>query len=69
MKQINIRVVPNASKNEVIGEEESGILKVRMTAEATEGKANKAVIEVLADHLGVKKSQIRILRGEKSRDK
>lgn len=68
MKQISVRVVPNASRNEVI-EEESGALKVRVTAKATEGKANKAVIEVLADYFGVRKGQVRILRGEKSRDK
>jgi uncharacterized protein len=67
MRQIIIRAVPNASKNEVI--EEEGIFKVRVTAKATDGKANKAVIETLADYFGIKRNQIRILRGEKSRDK
>ena len=68
MKQIRAVVIPNASRNEVI-EEEDGSLKVRVTAKATEGKANKAVIEVLADYFGVKKSQVMILSGEKSRNK
>lgn len=68
MRTVSVRVIPNASKNEVI-KGEDGILKVRVTAKATEGKANKAVIEVLADYFGVRKGQVRILRGEKSRDK
>jgi uncharacterized protein YggU (UPF0235/DUF167 family) len=55
MRQIIIRAVPNASKNEVI--EEGGIFKVRVTAKATYGKANKAVIDVLADYFGVKKNR------------
>jgi uncharacterized protein (TIGR00251 family) len=67
MKQINIRVVTNASINEVIGE--GGSFKVRVTAKATYGKANKAVIEVLADYFGLKKNQVRILKGEKSKQK
>lgn len=68
MKQLKIRVIPNASRNEVIVED-GGKLKVRVTAKATEGKANKAVIEVLADYFGVKKSKVTLLQGEKSRDK
>ena len=68
MRQVKIRVVPNASRNEVI-EEPDGSLKVRVNAKAIEGKANKAVIEVLAEHFGVKKSQVRILAGEKGREK
>jgi uncharacterized protein (TIGR00251 family) len=67
MKQITIRAIPNASRNEVIVE--GGTFKVRVTAKATDGKVNKAVIEVLADHFGVKKNRVRILKGEKSRDK
>jgi len=67
MKQIHIWVVPNSSRNEVV--EEGGIFKVRGTAKAIDGKANKAVIDVLADYFGLKKGQVRILRGEKSREK
>ncbi len=67
MKAINIRVIPNAKENKVIPADNG--LKVRVTAPAFGGKANKAVIEVLAKHLGVRKSDIRITRGEKSREK
>ncbi len=67
MKVINIRVIPNAKKNDVSAEE--GKLKVRVKAPAVGGKANKAMIEVLAEFFNVKKSDIRIIKGEKSREK
>ncbi|MGC9310531.1 MAG: DUF167 domain-containing protein [Candidatus Aenigmatarchaeota archaeon] len=66
--EVRIRVVPNASKDEVI-EEPDGSLKVRVAARAVEGKANRAVIEVLAKHFGIRKNKIEILRGEKGREK
>jgi len=65
--RLNIRVVPNAKRNKVV--EEPGRLKVYLTAPAIEGKANNALLEFLAEHLGVKRSALTIIRGEKSRDK
>ncbi len=67
-RTINIRVTPNAGKNEV-SEEEGGNLKVRVAASAERGKANKMAIKLLAKFLGVKTGDIRIVRGHKSRDK
>jgi uncharacterized protein (TIGR00251 family) len=67
MVKINIRIIPNARKTAVI--EEDGRLKVYVTAPAVDGKANAALILLLAKHLKVKKSNIEILRGEKSRNK
>lgn len=49
--------------------EEAGKLKVYLTAPAVEGKANQALMEYLSEHFKVKKNQIRIIRGEKSREK
>ena len=60
-------MVPRAKKNEVI--EEAGRYKVYVTAPATEGRANRAVIELLADYFGLKRSQIHLVQGEKSRNK
>lgn len=40
-----------------------------MQAPALDGRANKAVVEVLAEFYKVKKSSVRIIRGEKSREK
>ncbi len=67
MKVLNVRVIPNAKKNAV--SEERGKLKVHVSAPALDGKANKAMIEVLAEHFKTKKSDVRIVRGEKSREK
>jgi len=65
--RLNIKVVPNARQNKIV--EETGRLKVYLTAPPVGGKANKALIEFLAEHFGVKKNQIKIVRGEKSREK
>jgi uncharacterized protein (TIGR00251 family) len=43
--------------------------KVYLTAPAIEGRANEALINILADHLQVRRSEVQIIRGEKSRDK
>ena len=67
MKVISIKVIPNAKKNKI--SDEDGKLKVRVNAPAVGGKANKAVVEVLAGFFEVKKKDIRIIRGEKSREK
>ncbi len=64
---LNIRVIPKASKN-LIKKENRG-LKVYLTKPAQDGLANKQLIELLADYLNIKKHQIRIIKGEKSRDK
>jgi uncharacterized protein (TIGR00251 family) len=64
---VNIRVVPRAKQNKVV--EAAGRLKVYLTAPPVEGKANELLIEVLAGHFGVKKRQLRLIRGEKGRDK
>ena len=67
MKVINVRVIAHAKKNEVLQQE--GGLKVRVQVPAVDGKANKALIEVLAKFFKVKKRNIMIIRGERSRDK
>ena len=67
MKVINVRVIPKAKKNNVSEERER--VKVHVTAPAVGGKANRAVIEVLAGYFKIKKNNIRIIKGEKSREK
>jgi uncharacterized protein (TIGR00251 family) len=67
MKTLQVRVIPNAKRNMVL--EEEGRLKVYLTVPPAEGRANKALIELLADHFQVKKSSIRIVKGERARDK
>jgi uncharacterized protein (TIGR00251 family) len=67
MLRIHVRIIPNAGKNSIVQEE--GRLKIKVTAPAIDGKANKALIELLADHFKVRKSAINIIKGDKGRDK
>ena len=60
--------MPRASKNEISGRHGDAI-KIRLTAPPVEGAANQALIDFLADVLGVRKSRIEILSGHASRDK
>lgn len=64
-----MRVTPNASKSEIIGMDEEGVLRIRLQAPPVEGKANKELVKFLAGVLGIKKKEISILSGEKSRIK
>ena len=63
-----IRVVPRASKSEVVGEIE-GSLKVRISAPPVDGAANVEVVKVLAKAFGVAKSNVSIVSGETSKTK
>ncbi len=65
---LSVRVQPRASRNRV-GEYRDGTLRVSVTSPPQDGRANAAVLEVIADALGVAKSQLRIVRGHSSRDK
>ncbi len=66
---LRLRVQPRASRDEVVGWREPGVLAVRVTAPPVEGEANRAVTAVLARTLGVKASAVSIMRGERGRDK
>jgi len=65
--KIQVKVKPNSKTEELGREGDSFILKVKEPAR--EGKANQAVIKLLAEHFSVPKSQVRILSGFKSRNK
>lgn len=62
-----VRVVPGAKKNEIVGVR--GVLKVRIAAPPVRGKANEALVEFLAQALGVRKGQVEIVRGQRARNK
>jgi uncharacterized protein len=64
----DIQVIPHASRAEIAGVQE-GALKVKVTAPPVEGAANEACIKLLARELGLKKSQMEISSGVKSRKK
>lgn len=71
---IHVRVVPNAKFVKVVEEPDPTEparmrLKVYLTAVPEKGKANKALLDVLARHFGVAKSTVCILKGDTRRDK
>jgi len=63
-----VRAHAGARKNGV-GGEHNGMLRVAVTAAPEKGKANKAIIEVLAETLGLSKSSIELVAGETSSQK
>jgi uncharacterized protein len=63
-----IQVTPHASRSQLSGIQD-GVLKIKVTALPVEGAANAACIKLLAKELGLKKSQIEIFAGQKSRKK
>lgn len=66
--RIRVKVKPQAKREEVKRGTEGAFL-VSVHAPAREGKANQALIEILADYFSVPKSSIRIIQGETSRTK
>lgn len=67
-QEFTIVVVARARVTGVINEE-NGLMKVKVTAPAINGRANEEVIDALAAHFKVKPSQISIKRGLKNRHK
>jgi uncharacterized protein len=63
-----VRAQPGARKAGILGEQ-AGALKVAVTAPPEDGRANKALTELLRDALGLKRSQIELLSGATGRDK
>jgi uncharacterized protein len=71
--KISIHITPNAKRTELIGEETNlfgeKYLKIKVAAPPIEGKANKELVDFLAKHFEVSKSNISIVTGDKSRNK
>jgi uncharacterized protein (TIGR00251 family) len=62
MATLAIKVVPGASRDRVVGRYGDAV-KVQVNAAPEAGKANKAVVRILAEFLNVKPDQIEITRG------
>jgi uncharacterized protein (TIGR00251 family) len=65
---VSVRAQPGARRNAIVGEQ-AGALKVAVTAPPDKGRANDAIIEVLAEALGLKRSQVELVAGQTSRAK
>ncbi len=65
--KIALKVIPGTKKD--AWSQEDGVIKVHLRAPAVDGKANAALVKFLAEHYGVKSSQIEVIKGLKSRHK
>ena len=66
--KISVRVTPNAKKTELLGIED-GVYRIKLKSPPVDGKANQCLIEFLASHFKVRKSCVRIVSGDSSRQK
>lgn len=64
---LKVKIVPNSSKNDIILED--SFIKVKVTAQPIENKANKALIEYLSKTFKIPKTNIEIIKGETSKEK
>ncbi len=65
--RLTVRAHPGASRTGA--EWDGAVLHVRIQARAIDGAANRALIQAVADALGVRRSAVRLVMGERSRNK
>jgi len=65
---MKVYLQPKSSRNEIVGPYRDGI-KVKVTAPPVEGKANEALLRLLAKAWRIAPSQIEIVRGHQAREK
>ena len=65
---LRVRVTPRARGN-ALTVDADGVVRARLTAPPVEGAANRALIGLLADGLGLKRSALAVVRGAHGRDK
>ena len=68
MTILRFHIVPNAKQNKMMGEHGLAI-KIKLHAPALERKANTALRAFLAEELKISEQRIRLIRGQKSREK
>lgn len=75
---LSVRVIPGANRNRVIEDNKNFsrhrrdaalAAKVYLTKPAQDGLANQQLLDLLSEHLNLKKYQIKIIKGHKSRNK
>lgn len=66
--EIAVRVVPRASRTEVVGEMD-GAVKVRVSSPPVDGAANTEIVKLFAKLLGVSRSAVEMVSGQTSKTK
>ena len=64
---IQVRVTPKAAANRLVID--GDVVRIYVTVVPEDGKANQAVLKILAEYLGVAKSRLKVVKGLKARDK
>jgi len=67
--RLSLRVQPGARRTALVARLASGEWKVAVTAPPADGRANDAVVELVSDLLGVRRSQVTLVRGASARSK
>jgi hypothetical protein len=65
---VQVKIIPRSSKNQVAGYDR-GCYKIKIAAPPVDGQANQGLIAFLAKKLGIAKSRVKIVSGEKSKQK
>ncbi|WP_019202467.1 DUF167 domain-containing protein [Tsukamurella sp. 1534] len=68
-RTVTCTIKPGSRKGPAVETSDDGALTLFVREPATEGRANKAAVELLAAHLGVPKSRVRLVSGQTSRIK
>ena len=68
MVVLRVRVIPRARTN-ALASDGTGGLRARLTAPPVEGAANRALIDLVARALRVKRADVELVKGERGRDK
>lgn len=67
--RITVRLQPRASRDEILGLNEEGALRVRVKAPPVDGAANEALVQLLAKTLGVRKGSVTLVSSATARNK
>ncbi|MDG7009045.1 MAG: DUF167 domain-containing protein [Nitrososphaerota archaeon] len=65
---LRVHVAPNAREAGVVRVDDT-TLEVKVDEEAERGRANRRLLEIMSDYLGVPKSKLKLVAGARSRDK
>ncbi len=65
---LKVHVVPNARQASVVRMDDA-TFEVRVDERAERGRANRRLLELMSEHLGVPRSKLALVRGATSRDK
>lgn len=64
---IELKIRPNSAKNEIIKSDDG--IRMKITAQPVDGKANKALIEFLSKEFKIPKTSVEIVKGLTGKDK